>query len=177
MGLEEKEGRRYRDLDFVSNSPSDRWVKNVLRDMNDAYTASSSVNKKSHDNSPLPGMSTPTKSGGRTPVHRRTASKIRREEVQGTAAFLLKESHNSFTHMNPKVLKQAYDVSSRRVIILDFNGTIVLKEPPGKYLKREILGTSGNKPPPQVLDALALLCNDPKNTVYVKLVQTKHTSL
>jgi len=162
MDSEEKEGRQYRDLGFVSNSPSDRWVRNVLRDMNDAYTASSSGNKKSHDNSPLPGMRTPTKSG-----HRRTSSKIRREEVQGTAAFLLKESHDSFTHMNPKVLKQAYDVSSRRVIILDFNGTIVLKEPPGKYLKRDILGTSGNKPPPQVLEALALLCRDPRNTVYV----------
>jgi len=167
MDLTEKEGRQYRDLDFVSNCPSDRWVRNVLRDMNDAYAASSSGNKKNHgNNSPLPGMSTPTKSS-RTPGHRRTLSKLRREEVQGTAAFLLKESHNSFTHMSSKVLKQAYDVSSRRVIILDFNGTIVLKEPPGKYLKREILGSSGNKPPPQVLEALALLCRDTRNTVYV----------
>jgi trehalose 6-phosphate synthase/phosphatase len=45
---------------------------------------------------------------------------------------------------------RAYNVTSRRVIILDFNGTIVIKEPPGKYLKREILGTSGNKPPGEV---------------------------
>lgn len=168
MDAEEKEGRRYRDMDFVSNSPSDRWVKNVLRDMNDAYTASGST-KKSSDNSPLPGIRTPPRSGSRTPRHRRSNSsnRLRREEVQGTAAFLLKESHNSFSHLKPKVLKQAYDVSKRRVIILDFNGTIVLKEPPGKYLKREILGTSGNKPPPQVLEALALLCKDPRNTVYV----------
>merc|ERR1712194_497068 len=35
------------------------------------------------------------------------------------------------------------------------------------YLKREILGRSGNKPPPQVLEALALLCSDSRNTVYV----------
>jgi len=169
MDPEEKEGRRYRDMDFVSNSPSDRWVKNVLRDMNDAYTASSSVNKRSSGNSPRPGISTPPRSGSRTPRHRRSSSssRIRREEVQGTAAFLLKESHKSFTHLKPKVLKQAFDVSKRRVIILDFNGTIVLKEPPGKYLKREILGTSGNKPPPQVLEALALLCRDSRNTVYV----------
>mmetsp|Transcript_4143 Transcript_4143/g.11864 ORF Transcript_4143/g.11864 Transcript_4143/m.11864 type:complete len:1271 (-) Transcript_4143:633-4445(-) len=168
MDPEEREGRRYRDLDFVSNSPSDRWVRNVLRDMNDAYTASSLTNKRSTDSSPRPGISTPPRSSGsRTPRHRRTSSRIRREEVQGTAAFLLKESHKSFTHMKPKVLKQAYDVSKRRVIILDFNGTIVLKEPPGKYLKREILGTSGNKPPPQVLEALALLCRDPRNMVYV----------
>lgn len=166
MDSEEKEGRRYRDLDFVSNSPSDRWVRNVLRDMNDAYTASSS-NKK-NEGSPHTGISTPPRStGSRTPRHRRTASKLRREEVQGTAAFLLKESHKAFTHMKPRVLKQAYDASQRRVIIVDFNGTIVQKEPPGKYLKREILGSSGNKPPPEVLDALAVLCRDPRNTVYV----------
>jgi trehalose 6-phosphate synthase/phosphatase len=167
MGAEERNGRRYRDNDFVSNSPSDRWVKNVLRDLNDAYTASATANKGSHGNSPKPGSRTPTTPSGGRPGHRRTTSRIRREEVQGTAAFLLKESHNSFTHLNPKILKQAYDATSRRVIILDFNGTIVMKEPPGKYLKREILGTSGNKPPPQVLEALALLCRDPKNTVYV----------
>ncbi|KAG7347721.1 trehalose-phosphatase [Nitzschia inconspicua] len=167
MDLEERNGRRYRDNDFVSNSPSDRWVRNVLRDLNDAYTASSTSNKGSHGNSPKPGSRTPTTPGGARPGHRRTSSRIRREEVQGTAAFLLKESHNSFTHLNPKILKQAYDATSRRVIILDFNGTIVMKEPPGKYLKREILGTSGNKPPPQVLEALSLLCRDPKNTVYV----------
>lgn len=171
MDPKEKEGRRYRDMDFVSNSPSDRWVRNVLRDMNDAYTASSSANKKSTDGSPLPGGRTPPRSGSRTPRHHRrtssSSSRLRREEVQGTAAFLLRESHNSFSHLKPRVLKQAYDVSNRRVIVLDFNGTIVLKEPPGKYLKREILGTSGNKPPPQVLEALTLLCRDPRNTVYV----------
>lgn len=43
----------------------------------------------------------------------------------------------------------------------------ITQEPPGKYLKREILGTSGNKPPPEVVDALSKLCSDPKNTVYV----------
>jgi trehalose 6-phosphate synthase/phosphatase len=167
MDIEEKNGRRYRDHDFVTNSPSDRWVKNVLRDLNDAYMASASSSKGSHGNSPKPGSMTPTTPFGGKPGHRRTSSRIRREEVQGTAAFLLKESQSSFSHLNPKILKQAYDATSRRVIILDFNGTIVMKEPPGKYLKREILGTSGNKPPPQVLEALALLCRDRKNTVYV----------
>lgn len=175
MDEEEKEGRRYRDLDFVSNSPSDRWVRNVLRDLNDAYTASSSSNRASGSNSHNPsnssntlGAMTPTSSGMRTPKgHRRNSSRVRREEMTGTAAFLLKESHSAFTHLHPRVLKHAYDASSRRVIILDFNGTIVLKEPPGKYLKREILGTSGNKPPPQVLEALALLTAEPRNTVYV----------
>ena len=47
-------------------------------------------------------------------------------------------------------MKKAYDITTNRVIVLDFNGTIVLKEPPGKYLKREILGFSGYKPPASV---------------------------
>jgi trehalose 6-phosphate synthase/phosphatase len=32
---------------------------------------------------------------------------------------------------------------------------------------REVVGSSGNKPPPEVLDALSKLCADPKSTVYV----------
>jgi trehalose 6-phosphate synthase/phosphatase len=156
MDYREKEGRRYRDLDFVSNCPSDKWVRNVLRDLNDA-TESAGRGKSSTNNS---SSATPTE-----PSY--TTRRNKEEQLEGTAAFLLKESLAAFTHLNPKTLKEAYDNSKRRVIILDFNGTIVMKEPPGKYLKREILGTSGNKPPPQVIEALGLLCMDPKNTIYV----------
>jgi trehalose 6-phosphate synthase/phosphatase len=142
-------------LEFVSNCPSDKWVKNVLRDLNDATASSNNMSSTNNSSS-----TTPTNAS-------MTPRRNKREQLQGTAAFLLKESHAAFTHLNRKILKQAYDKTNQRIIILDFNGTIVLKEPPGKYLKREILGTSGNKPPPEVLEALALLCQDPKNTVYV----------
>lgn len=155
IDLEEARGRRYRDLDFVSNCPSDKWVRNVLRDLNDA-TASTN-NRSSTNNS----------SAATTPTTSLTPRRGKRDQLQGTAAFLLKESHAAFTHLNPKTVKQAYDKAKQRVIVLDFNGTIVMKEPPGKYLKREMLGTSGNKPPPAVLEALVLLCRDPRNTVYV----------
>lgn len=154
MDPKEREGRRYRDLDFVSNSPSDKWVKNVLRDLNDATAAAKSSSKNNSS------AATPT-----TPSM--TPRRPKRDQIQGAASFLLRESHAAFTRLDSRTLKAAYDNSSNRVIVLDFNGTIVLKEPPGKYLKREILGTSGNKPPPEVLEALALLCKDPRNTVYV----------
>lgn len=156
MDLHEKEGRRYRDLDFVSNCPSDKWVRNVLRDLKDV-TDAAARGKSSTSNSSTASPTTPNF----------TPRRNKAEQLEGTAAFLVKERNAAFTHLSRKTLKQAYDVSKRRVLILDFNGTIVLKEPPGKYLKREILGSSGNKPPPQVIEALALLCNDPKNTVYV----------
>lgn len=151
MTSREREGRRYRDIDFVSGSPSDKWVKNVLRDLKDATSRQPSQSEASSQvNTP---MSTPTPS--------------RKEVIDSTAGFLSHEENLAFTHLSMRALKRAYDGTSRRVIILDFNGTIVLKEPPGKYLKREILGTSGNKPPPEVLEALSILCENPSNIVYV----------
>jgi len=153
MDIQEREGRRYRDLDFVSNSPSDKWVRNVLRDLRDATTAG----KSSKNNSSAATPTTPSM----------TPRRPKQEILQGAAGFLVKESQAAFTHISPMTLKRSYDQSKNRVIIVDFNGTIVMKEPPGKYLKREILGTSGNKPPPEVLEALSRLSSDPKNTVYV----------
>ena len=155
MDMQERAGRRYRDIDFVSNSPSDKWTHNVLRDLKDAISLSSTKEDI--------GSSSATPMGGTTPMRRLGKSEL----ADTTAGFLARESIAAFPHLNIKSLKKAYDTTTQRVIVLDFNGTIVLKEPPGKYLKREILGTSGNKPPPQVLDALACLCQDPKNSVYV----------
>jgi len=71
------------------------------------------------------------------------------------------------TPANPLAIQAAYEKTSKRVIILDFNGTLVRKEPTGKYLKREILGTSGQKPPTKVMQALRKLTSDRRNTVFV----------
>ncbi|CAB9521106.1 trehalose-phosphate synthase [Seminavis robusta] len=155
MELQERAGRRYRDIDFVSKSQSDKWVYNVLRDLKDAVSRSSTSSEGASSGA--------TPIGGTTPMRRIGKSEL----VDTTAGFLARESIIAFPHLKIQNLKASYDVTTRRVIVLDFNGTIVLKEPPGKYLKREILGTSGNKPPPQVVDALACLCQDPRNTVFV----------
>ena len=155
MDMPERAGRRYRDIDFVSNSQSDKWTHNVLRDLKDAISFSAANNEAN--------SSSATPLGGTTPLRRVGKSEL----ADTTAGFLARESIIAFPHLRIQNLREAYDATTRRVIVLDFNGTIVLKEPPGKYLKREILGTSGNKPPPQVLDALASLCQDTKNMVYV----------
>jgi trehalose 6-phosphate synthase/phosphatase len=152
MDRQEREGRRFRDIFFVSNSPSDKWVKNVLRDLRDATSAGTASGSDSASQ-----ISTPYA----------TPNPSRKQPIDNAATFLARETNLAFAHLHLKDLRKAYDATKRRVIILDFNGTIVLKEPPGKYLKREILGTSGNKPPPDVIDALTKLCADPKNTVYV----------
>lgn len=49
----------------------------------------------------------------------------------------------------PSVAK-TFKCTNKRVLLLDLNGTIVFKEPPGKYLKRDILGSSGMIVDPQV---------------------------
>jgi trehalose 6-phosphate synthase/phosphatase len=155
MDRQEREGRRYRDMFFVSNSPSDKWVKNVLRDLRDATSMTQSTGSGGESASQISTpYATPNPTGDNL-------------LIDSTAAFLARETSLSFTHLHLRDLKRAYDGTQRRVIVLDFNGTIVLKEPPGKYLKREILGTSGNKPPPEVVEALTRLCADPRNTVYV----------
>lgn len=151
MDLQEREGRRYRDIDFVSTSPSDKWTKNVLRDLKDAIQMANSDSQNT--------------SSTNTPNNSRHGP--RNDIIDSTAAYLARESNLSFKRLYQHAVKQAYDRTTNRVFILDFNGTIVIKEPPGKYLKREILGTSGNKPLPEVIDALCKLCADPKNTVYV----------
>ena len=153
MSIQEREGRRYRDIDFVSASPSDKWVKNVLRDLRDATLRQPATRSSESNSQAATPYATPKSTSA--------------SAADSTAAFLARESNLAFAHLNMKAMKRAYDQSSRRVLILDFNGTIVMKEPPGKYLKREILGTSGNKPPQAVLEALATLSRDPRNLIYV----------
>lgn len=153
MDLQEREGRRYRDIDFVSTSPSDKWTKNVLRDLKDAIQMTNSDSSQ-------------TSTAANTPNVSRHGSQ-HKNTIDSTAAYLAREANLAFTRLNRDAVKKAYERTTNRVLILDFNGTIVIKEPPGKYLKREILGTSGNKPLPEVVEALNKLCADPKNTVYV----------
>jgi len=82
-------------------------------------------------------------------------------------SILAREIELGLEKLDLPSLEHAYKTSKKRVIFIDFNGTLVVKEPAGKYLKREILGTSGFKPTQLTTLALGRLCADPKNTVYV----------
>ena len=152
MNLQEREGRRYRDIDFVSTSPSGKWVKNVLRDLKDAIALQQGDHSQAGTSSSTPRASMDLTGG---------------DAIESTSDHLAHEASLAFNRVNHMAIKAAYEKSTRRAFILDFNGTIIIKESPGKYLKREILGTSGNKPQPHVVEALTQLCADPRNTVYV----------
>ena len=82
-------------------------------------------------------------------------------------SILAREIELRLERLDLRALESAYAQTKKRVIIIDFNGTLVVKEPPGKYLKREILGTSGFRPSHVATLALCKLCSDPRNTVYV----------
>lgn len=58
MDMQEREGRRYRDIDFVSNSTSATWTRNVLRDLRDVIIrqpTSLGDSTSSTPGTPIPG--------------------------------------------------------------------------------------------------------------------------
>lgn len=96
-----------------------------------------------------------------------TYDESKHEQIPDVAEFLAKERNEQFTFLDPKSVISAYNSSSRRVIILDFNGTIVIKEDVESFLKRDEIGSTGDAPPQEVCQSLAKLAADPRNTVFV----------
>ena len=141
MSMEEKVSRRERDIGFVSSSCSGQWTRRVLADLNDVTEAAIRENEES-------------------PMTRGPALKM--DSIASTT-----DANMSATLLDPIAVMDAYNSAKKRVIFVDFNGTIVMKEPTGKYLKREMLGTAANKPPVETMKALSKLCADERNTVYV----------
>lgn len=150
MKDEEKEGRSNRDTKFITSCTSSQWTKNVLRDLSDATAVTSTGDEEdSVDTNIL--LAKVDKNGLITSTH----------------AFLEYERNAAFAKLDIDAVVKAYNATSTRVIVLDLNGTIILKEETGKYMKREILGSSGFDVSPEVTKALTLLCDDPNNTVFV----------
>jgi len=151
MSEDEKDGRRCRDEAFVTSCTSSQWTKNVLNDLYDATAAviGGGDDDQSDDTSVM-------------------GTKFDKNNlITTTAAFLAHEKEIAFARLDIKSVVNAYNSTKNRVLILDLNGTIIIKEAPGKYLKREILGSSGFDVNPEVSKALTRLCEDPKNTVFV----------
>ena len=140
MSKEEREGRHYRDIDFVSSSSSSQWIQNVLRDLRD-QSIDDEKNKE-------------------------TEQKVSPEK-QSVAEYLTSERDEQFTRLDPTSVISAYKSSSRRVIILDFNGTIVIKQAVDSFLKLDAIGSTLDAPPQAVCQSLEKLCADPQNTVFV----------
>eukprot|EP00581_Thalassiosira_minuscula_P011072 CAMPEP_0183718280 /NCGR_PEP_ID=MMETSP0737-20130205/11582_1 /TAXON_ID=385413 /ORGANISM="Thalassiosira miniscula, Strain CCMP1093" /LENGTH=1219 /DNA_ID=CAMNT_0025947815 /DNA_START=1 /DNA_END=3660 /DNA_ORIENTATION=- len=137
MSKPEREGRYLRDIDFISTFSSAQWIQNVLRDLQDQM-----IDEQRNDGSEA------SSSGN-----------------QNTAEYLGSVRDEQFTRLDPKSILSAYNSTSRRVIILDFNGTIVIKQAVDSFLKLD--GSAGDAPPRAVCQSLEKLCADPQNTVFV----------
>jgi len=146
MQMQERIGRRERDITFVSKSPSGMWTRNVLRDLKDVTLAAQVE-------------------GGKCKSVIKASNKTKGVSSDPEKARI--ESQMSSTFLDFDAVSTAYKLARKRVILVDFNGTLVMKEAPGKYLKREVLGISGNKPPKETIEALTALCADSRNIVYV----------
>lgn len=141
MSKQEREGRHLRDIDFVSSSGSDKWIQHVLRDLFDQTRSLDEEERDSVEN--------------------------RSSEGKSVGAFLADKKEEEFTRLRSKSVISAYKSTSKRVIVLDFNGTIVLKQAVDSYLKRDSAGSTMDAPPPDVINSLRILCSDPNNTVFV----------
>lgn len=150
MNEQEKEGRRFRDEAFVMSCTSSQWTKNVLNDLQDATAVTVGTDDEDSTDTSIMGT-------------RFDKNNL----VTTTAQFLAHEKEIAFSRLDIKSVVNAYNKTKNRVLILDLNGTIIIKEPPGKYLKREILGSSGFDVNPEVSKALTRLSADPRNTVFV----------
>lgn len=156
MSDQERQTRFLRDNDFVSTATSDRWVSNVLRDLHDKATRHA---PDDHDEDHLCETLLPCGT---------------KKDAEGVSAFLTRERERRFTRLNPQSVLSAYKQTSRRVFILDFNGTIVLKEAADSFVKRDTLDAAGDAPPMDVIKALDKLCKDPQNTVFIVSGDSKH---
>ena len=150
MEMNERISLRDRDMAFISACSSRSWTRNVLNDLKDVALAA-----QGQDGT------------GYTDKHTIRATK-KLEGVSTTANKLSMEQQMFSTLLDCDAVDRAYLSAKRRVICLDFNGTIVMKEATGKYLKRDVPGTSGNnRPPRETMEALTALCADKRNVVYV----------
>lgn len=140
MPLEQKISRRERDIQFVSSSSSGLWTRRVLGDLADVTMSTMREKKKETD--------------------KNYSSKM--DSLATLSGFNI-----SSAPLNVTAVTEAYNIAAKRVFFIDFNGTIVMKEPTGKYLKRAMLGTSEVKPPSETIDALIKLCADKRNIIYV----------
>ena len=150
MDAQEKEGRRCRDAAFVTSCTSSQWTRDVLNDLYDATAVTTGDDDSESDDTSIMG------------------TKFDRSNlITSTAAFLAHEKEIAFARLDINSVVRAYHSTKNRIFLLDLNGTIIIKEPPGKYLKRETLGSSGFDVNPEVSEALTVLCSDPRNTVFV----------
>jgi len=141
MSESERNARRNRDLEYIGQSPSSKWTRNIL----DELHSSARVEDETF---------TVLDSDGA----------LGAETVTAMQHVLYK---GSCMPLETSSLLQAYKGARQRVILLDFGGTICERELSNIALKRDFLGVSNRKLKPELVHILKRLCKDTRNVVFI----------
>ncbi|RLN91911.1 hypothetical protein BBJ28_00012252 [Nothophytophthora sp. Chile5] len=141
MSDEERLGRRARDLPYITNQPAANWTKQVLSVLHEA-----TENKEGDEEY--------------------TNMEYMDMEI-GRSHVMRVGDRSDFKQLNIDKVLEAYNQSSRRVFLLDYGGTIIARENMSMYVKKDFTAVTGKVPSPRMMEALALLTEDSRNTVFV----------
>ncbi|KAH7465767.1 hypothetical protein KRP22_014122 [Phytophthora ramorum] len=144
MSDEERIARHHKDLEYITTNSRTKWAERILVDL------------------------------------KRTKKQTTEGEYMGYGlglGFRMLEFNAGFKMLETDVVAKAYRETFRRVIFFDYGNTLTLEEPAGSHnFSKYITGNEQNafvsktetpKASPDLLASLALLCADPRNTVFV----------
>lgn len=144
MSPQEREARRNRDFEYVSNRSSSKWTRSIIAELVELHSSSRLENE--------------------------TFTMIDSDEAHGaeTITALQHVMHKgSCQPIDQERVLSAYQAATCRVFFLDFGGTITSRERGNLAMKRDFLGVSKRKLSPRILSIIKRLCADPKNIVFI----------
>jgi trehalose 6-phosphate synthase/phosphatase len=140
MKEKDRRARRERDWAYVTTRPSALWTEQVIDDMFQADKAAAAD----------------------------ADEVIFSEEGEGKGPGANVVTGPSFSRLAPARVAHVYRAAARRVVVLDYGGTLQQSERLGKYIKDDINPChKGRDLPPKTFAALKRLSDDPGNAVYV----------
>lgn len=184
MSPEERAARLAKDYDFVRSHSTSTWLKVAVQDMRRVRSAMLSATPVTQPTTSLAGWPGGTRKGD--PLPRLHVESVCRGEPRGCTprsatprtlsshphlAPHLAPSPRTLTwrpHLHPHLSCAAYRNSSRRVLFLGLDGTLIQQEKVLAHLKNfhDFQGHS-LQPPAAALQGLAALAADPANVVYI----------
>jgi len=143
MTVEERNARRDRDCTYISNRSSAEWTRNILMDVE--LGVQGEIEALTHIDKDI----------------------LQGSEYHSVVAFD-NIVHEGYCHpLNPSEILQSYKRCDKRLILLDYAGTLTPRELGNLAVKRDFLGVSKRKLSPRVSDILRRLCRDKRNVVFV----------
>lgn len=140
MTRHERSARFMRDFPYVSGRSSRAWMLQVLSDMRRALTQRAQL----------------------------TAVDVEDEAVNVDAPTGHELGvQEQFASLDPAAVVEAYKASRRRLFVLNYGGTLVLRENVEQYFKSDYVGVSLRAPAPRTLAAVRALADNVHNEVFI----------